>query len=62
VTVYNLLGREVAVLENRMREAGEYVVQWDGRDKAGRRVPPGIYFYRLRVGEVKFTRQLVLLR
>ena len=42
VKVYDILGREVAILANEMQNAGEYVVKFDGS-----RFASGMYFYRL---------------
>jgi hypothetical protein len=48
VEVFDLGGRLVRRLqEQRDLSAGVYAVAWDGRDKAGRLVPPGIYLARL---------------
>ena len=46
LTIYDVMGREVnshAALE----EAGYRSVTWQGRDRAGRALPSGIYIYRL---------------
>jgi hypothetical protein len=45
--VFDLNGRRVASLEAGMKTPGEHVVRWNGRDRAGNRVPSGVYFYRL---------------
>ncbi len=44
LAVYDLLGREVAVLVNEKREAGNYSVQFNGTGLGG-----GVYFYRIQV-------------
>ena len=35
---------------------------WRGRDDAGQPVAGAVYFYRLKVGEERLTRKLLLLR
>lgn len=52
--IYNLLGQRVKVLLNRPVSPGVYRVRWNGRDDFGKKVPSGIYFYRLQAG--KYTR------
>lgn len=53
--VYDLLGREVLTLVDRMQEAGVYAVPFEASN-----LPSGVYLYRLEVaGQVK-TGQLVL--
>jgi hypothetical protein len=52
LTVYNLLGQEVAILLNSVAPAGNYRVVWNGKDGAGRSTASGVYFYRLRASSV----------
>jgi flagellar hook assembly protein FlgD len=47
VRVYDLLGREVAVLANASQAAGKYLVAWDGRSSQGGTVASGMYLYRM---------------
>jgi len=47
--VYDVGGRRVRAVPARVLAAGEGKIVWDGRDDAGRRVPVGAYFYRLRI-------------
>jgi flagellar hook assembly protein FlgD len=44
-----------------MREAGEHAAEWNGRDEAGRRVPPGVYLFRLRTAGLTEARRVVVL-
>ncbi|MDL1879360.1 T9SS type A sorting domain-containing protein, partial [Cytophagia bacterium CHB2] len=62
VAIYDLSGREVAVLEDAQRPAGFYEVAWEGRDHAGREVPSGVYIYKLRANFQNLSRKLLLLR
>jgi len=52
-------GRHVRTLDRRLVEAGSYVSVWDGRDEAGRRVAPGLYFARLECGKLRQTARIV---
>lgn len=47
VSVYDLSGRLVRVLEQGIRPAGENSVRWDGRDDQGGAQASGLYFVRL---------------
>jgi hypothetical protein len=63
LAIYDLLGREVAVLKRARLEPGDYTAFWDGRDAKERSVPSGIYFYRLQAaGYIELTKKLLLLR
>ncbi|MFA5870647.1 MAG: T9SS type A sorting domain-containing protein [Candidatus Paceibacterota bacterium] len=57
--VYDLLGREVAILVNEEKPAGKYSVQFDASSLAS-----GIYFYRLDVGHGQFsqTKKMILVK
>jgi hypothetical protein len=55
--VYDLLGREVAVLVNERKPAGRYEARVDG---AG--LSSGVYIYRLIAGNYVETRRMVLLK
>ncbi len=49
--VFNLLGQEIRTLVDEQRQAGEWTVQWDGRNQSGGSVGSGIYIVKLLVEE-----------
>lgn len=51
LSIYDLNGREIAVLIDAPQTAGVKKVRWDGRDRKGERVASGLYFYRLQVSD-----------
>jgi hypothetical protein len=55
--VYDLRGREVAVLVNEPQNPGEYTVEFDARH-----VSSGVYYYTLRSGTIALSRKMVLIR
>ncbi|MBU8921866.1 MAG: T9SS type A sorting domain-containing protein [Bacteroidales bacterium] len=62
LTVYDVSGRRIAVLEEGIQLRGNHEVVWNGTDIRGNRVSSGVYFYRLRAGKDLFTKKMVLLR
>ncbi len=50
LTVYDILGRKIRILFNGQTTAGQYVVQWNGRNDKGVSVASGVYFYQLSAG------------
>jgi hypothetical protein len=62
LTVYNLLGREVAVLVNSFQEAGTYTVPFNINMGAVGNLSSGIYFYRLEAGSFVSMKKMVLLK
>ncbi|GEM_PF-5243928 len=62
IAVYDVAGRLVKVLIDEPLCEGPHGVWWDGRNGAGWRVSPGIYFCVMRAGSAVRTRKLVLVR
>jgi hypothetical protein len=60
--IYDPAGRLVRILVEESRDAGHYTEEWDGRDREGRRVASGMYFYSLQTDAFKETRKMVLVR
>lgn len=58
VVVYDVLGREVAVLANEVMDAGSYEVAWPEAAS----LPAGTYLVRMTAGEVVQTKRLTLVR
>jgi len=53
-------GREVAVLAEREFPAGESELRWSGLDRAGRRLPAGVYFLHLRGAGFSAARRVIV--
>lgn len=62
VSIYNILGQEVATLVNEYQEAGNRSVRWNGTDHYGSKVSSGIYLYRIQAGNFTKTMKMVLLK
>ena len=45
--VYDLAGRQVALLPERMSPNGRHLAHWDGRDENGDLLPPGLYLIQV---------------
>jgi hypothetical protein len=48
LTIYDMLGRQVSVLVNKMLPAGFFTTTWDGKGDDGSKVGSGAYFCELR--------------
>jgi hypothetical protein len=63
LVVYDVLGRTVRTLiTGQDMTAGFYSVSWDGRDRAGRAVGNGLYFYRLTTPGFTGTGRMMMLK
>jgi hypothetical protein len=55
--VFDAIGREAATLVNEVKEAGEYITQFNGTNLAG-----GVYFIKLQSGEKVQLKKMLLLK
>ena len=63
LTVYNVLGQQVAELVSGSQQSGVYEVRWDGTEASGRVAASGVYLYRLTVnGQQSESRVMTLLK
>jgi choice-of-anchor A domain-containing protein/uncharacterized repeat protein (TIGR01451 family)/TQXA domain-containing protein len=62
LTVFDILGREVATLVNTNQNAGRYQVIWNATDNFGRKISSGIYFYTIEAGKFTKTNKMILIK
>ena len=63
VTIYNMLGKEIArLVNNKYTMAGSHYVVWDGTDMNGVKVGSGTYIYEMRYGNFSKTHQMTLIK
>lgn len=60
LSVYDLLGHKVCQLVREVQSAGEYRIEWDGRDNRDSEVSSGIYLIRLNAGAYKNSIKVLL--
>ena len=59
ITVFDALGQKIRTLENSFKEAGNYQVEWDGKNNQGAEVATGIYYYKLLAETLVNTKKLM---
>ncbi len=57
LSIFNMMGQEIAVVKRGMKQAGAHSVKWDASGLAG-----GVYFCRLKAGRFTETKKMLLLR
>ena len=62
LSVYDMTGRHVVDLANRVFTAGEHSVKWQGRNAQGRSVPSGNYLLRMDTAGKVSTSKMMLVR
>ncbi len=62
LSVHDLKGRQVAELVQGRFQPGRHMVEWNGRDAAGRNVASGVYLMRLHGDGVEASRTATLIK
>jgi len=61
--VYDILGREVAILVNEEKPAGSYEVELNTQQtKNNKQLSSGVYFYRIQAGKYNQVRKMLLIK
>lgn len=58
--IFDLLGRRLTYTQGHL-PAGAFQYHWNGRDRQGRRLPPGLYLLRLRTASLTQTFPVVII-
>ncbi|MCU0611426.1 MAG: S8 family serine peptidase, partial [Candidatus Eisenbacteria bacterium] len=62
LAIYDIMGREVATIIDRVLDAGTHSAMWDRRDRDHRPVAAGTYFARIVAGTDQATQRMIVLR
>ncbi|MDD3643315.1 MAG: FlgD immunoglobulin-like domain containing protein [Candidatus Krumholzibacteria bacterium] len=62
LSIYDAAGRLVRRVAAGTFAGGSHLLEWDGRDEAGRSAPPGVYFARARAGKQFAAAKIVMTR
>jgi hypothetical protein len=62
ISLYDIRGRRVRLLQDAWKVEGAHLTAWDGTDSDGSPMPEGIYFVRLIAGDQVAARKIVFTR
>lgn len=62
ISIYNILGEKIRVLVDKELPAGNYSINWDGKNSSGYYVSSGIYLYQLKVNDYSETKKMILIK
>ena len=62
ITIYDMMGREIKVLQRGIRTPGHGKVQWNATNDKGQQVSAGVYLYQINMGGKMDTKKMVLLK
>jgi hypothetical protein len=59
ILIYNIEGKIVRTLANKMMASGSQTAVWDGEDATGKEMPAGFYFYEINTNIEKIRQKVV---
>jgi flagellar hook assembly protein FlgD len=59
--IFNILGQKVKTYPHNF-EGGDHTVVWNGKDKNGKEIGSGVYFYKLRTNSFVNVKKMLLLK
>jgi len=63
ISIYNIKGQKVRSFSNLQIDSSSIQkIEWNGRDENYREVGPGIYIYKLKIGDQKIQKKMLLIR
>ena len=60
IVVFDITGKEVAILANTVMNAGKYVIDWNAASTGA--LSSGVYFYRITAGSFVDVKKMMLLK
>jgi flagellar hook assembly protein FlgD len=63
LVIYDVMGRQVrSLLNGESYTPGFHVVNWNGLDNRGQKVPSGMYIYRIKAGDFIADKKMLLVK
>ena len=62
LSIYNIRGQKVRTLIKDQLEKGFHEIIWNSKDKNGKSVASGVYFYKFKVGDYQKIKKMLLLK
>ncbi len=62
IKIFNVKGELLKTLVSENKQSGNYSIAWDGKNNRGSKLPSGVYFYTLRMGDITSSKKMVLLK
>lgn len=62
IKVYDKIGRVVKTILDASQDEGYHEIEWDGRDRRGRILSPGVYFYIFKYKNLTLKKKFVKIR
>ncbi len=59
IAIYDVTGKKLSVLVNKLHHPALYTVIWDGTDESGIKLNPGTYFCTVNIGSQSFSSKII---
>ncbi|MDG2188333.1 MAG: FlgD immunoglobulin-like domain containing protein, partial [Candidatus Marinimicrobia bacterium] len=61
ITIYDLRGRAIKTLNEGLKDSGQHIFVWDGKNDEDKKVSSGIYFYQLKSKQYNKARKMIFI-
>ena len=62
ISIYDMVGNIIKILKNQIEDPGYRSVLWNGTNNQGKPVSAGVYLISIKIGELRKTKKVVLLK
>ncbi len=62
IEIFDIQGRKVSTLVNKVLQKGEIQITWNGKDMNGNKVKPGIYFYTINNSGKVYSNKITMIK
>lgn len=62
IKIFNIKGQLIKKITNEFQQAGNYKIEWDGKDATGQKVTSGLYIYQIKFDNTVLSKKMILAR
>lgn len=63
IILFSITAKQVVkTLRDGIETYGNHNIRWDGKDESGKKVVPGVYFYKLDSGKGFITKRFIIVK
>ena len=62
IKIFNVKGQLIKKITKGFQQAGNYKIEWDGKDAAGQKVTSGLYIYQIKFENTVLSKKMILTR
>lgn len=60
IDIVDMQGKRITILKNKHEQIGNHAIRWYATNHAGEKMPEGLYFCRIKIGNAIYTKKIVL--